>query len=386
MARADRHKKSKNKGRRKVIQILFSCALLTICLFLAYFLNIFPFHSDMLGYDRLNVLAVGTDSVETQGRADTILVLSVDPKTKDTILFSIPRDMRVLIPGKGVDKINHAFAYGGINLLEKTVEEFTGLNIQYYGVADFESFRYIIDALNGVDIYVEKDMHYTDNAGALKINLHRGQQVLDGEKALEYVRFRSDALGDLGRIQRQQKLINAIIEKILNIENMTKIPALINSITDYINTNINPNDIITLAKIMKDVDRSKIWVETIQGEPQYINGVSYLVPDATEVKNRIDNLLNNNFRGLKIEILNGSPIPGIANRIAQKLKEHGFNVINIDNADNFDYQKTVLIFYRKDGRLEESIAQIFKDVDIIHMGQPHGEIDMTIIAGKNLAY
>ena len=385
MSRAERHIRSRTK-RNRFIQIFFFGLFLTICLTLMYFLNVFPFQSGILGYDRLNILAVGTDSVEANGRADTILILSLDPKTKDAVLFSIPRDMRVLIPNKGLDKINHAFAYRGIDLLEKTVEEFTGLSIHYYGVIDFESFRYIIDALDGVNIFVEKEMHYIDKAGSLRINLNRGQQILDGEKALEYVRFRSDALGDLGRIQRQQKLINAVIDKVLNMESFAKIPTLINNLTDYINTNMHPNDIVTLARIMKNVDRSKIWVETIHGEPQYIDGISYLVPDVQEVKSRIQNLLNNKYRGLKVEVLNGSQIPGMANQVAQQLKKLGFDVANVDNADNFDYQKTVLIVYAKNVRLEEYITQAIGDVEIVRKEQPHNGIDMTIIVGKNIAY
>lgn len=385
MSRAERHIRSRTK-RNRFIQIFFFGLFLTICLTLMYFLNVFPFQSGILGYDRLNILAVGTDSVEANGRADTILILSLDPKTKDAVLFSIPRDMRVLIPNKGLDKINHAFAYRGIDLLEKTVEEFTGLSIHYYGVIDFESFRYIIDALDGVNIFVEKEMHYTDRAGSLRINLNRGQQILDGEKALEYVRFRSDALGDLGRIQRQQKLINAVIDKVLNMESFAKIPTLINNLTDYIDTNMHPNDIVTLARIMKNVDRSKIWVETIHGEPQYIDGISYLVPDVQEVKSRIQNLLNNKYRGLKVEVLNGSQIPGMANQVAQQLKKLGFDVANVDNADNFDYQKTVLIVYAKNVKLEEYITQAIGDVEIVRKEQPHNGIDMTIIVGKNIAY
>lgn len=385
MARSERHDRAKNR-RKKVIQILFLGLLLITCLTLMYFFNVFPFHSAILAYDRLNILAVGTDSVDTNGRADTILILSVAPKTKDTILFSIPRDMRVVIPDRGMDKINHAFAYGGIDLLERTVEEFMGIPIHYYGVVDFESFRYIIDALDGVNIFVEKDMHYIDRAGSLKINLYQGQQILNGEKALEYVRFRSDALGDLGRIQRQQKLINAVIDKVLNFESLTKIPALINNLGEYINTNINPNDLVSLARIMSDIDRNKIWVETIKGEPQYIGGVSFLVSDAQEVKKRVQNLLDNKYRGCKIEVLNGNRIPGIAHNVANKMKELGFNVVNIDNADHFDYQKTVLILYSNDARLEEYVTNFLKDIQIVHKEQPNNGIDMTIIVGKSMVY
>ncbi len=388
MGRAERYKAlhMKKRGKQRLIQVLFFVFLLILSFVLLYFFNIFPFISDILAHDRLNILAVGTDSVENKGRADTILILSVAPKTKDTILFSIPRDTRVLIPNRGMDKINHAFAYGGIDLLEKTVEEFMGIPIHYYGVVDFEGFRYIIDAIGGIDIYVEKDMYYVDRAGSLKINLQKGQQMLNGEKALEYVRFRSDALGDLGRIQRQQKLINAVIDKVLNLENITKIPVIINSLTDYIKTDMSPNEIITLARLMKDVDRTKIWIETIRGEPQYINGISYLIVDFTEVQKRVQGLIENRFRGLNIEVLNGNRIPGIAHRVANKMEELGFNVVNIDNADHFDYQKTVVIIYSKNVKLEDYITQFWNDVEIIRKEQVSAGIDMTIIVGKNMIY
>ncbi len=386
LARSDRHIAARKKGKKRTIQALFLIFLLIICFVFLYFFNIFPFHSDILAHERLNILAVGTDSSENQGRADTILILSVDPKTKDTVLFSIPRDIRVMIPGRGMDKINHAFAYGGIGLLEKTIEDFVGISINYYGIVDFEGFRYIIDALDGIDIYVEKNMYYVDRAGSLKINLHSGQQKLDGEKALEYVRFRADAMGDLGRIQRQHKLIDAVIEKLLNFESMTRIPIIIDSLTEYIKTNIKSNELISLAKLMKDVDRTKIWVETIKGEPQYINGVSYLVADDKEIKEHVQNIIENKYRGMNIEVLNGNRIPGIAHRVASRMEDLGFNVVNIDNADNFDYQKTVLIIYSKDERLEEYITQFLDDIEIIRKLQPNNGVDMTIIVGKNMVY
>jgi len=386
MSRAERQNKIQKKGRKKYLQIAIFVLLLFVSFAFLYFFNIFPFGSDILAYDRLNVLVVGTDSVESKGRADTIFLLSLSPKTKDTILFSIPRDTRVMIPGKGMDKINHAFAYGDIELLEETIEKFTGLPIHYYGVMDFEGFQTIIDALGGISINVEKDMHYIDQAGSLKINLHSGQQILDGKKALDYVRFRFDPLGDLGRIQRQQKLVNAVINKLMNLDSMIKIPNIVTSLTEYIKTNMSPNEIISLARLMKDIDRDKIWVETIQGEPQYIDRVSYLVVDAQEVEKRVQYLIENKHRGLNIEVLNGNQIPGMAHHVASKLNELGFNVVNVDNADRFDYQKTILIIYSKEIKLDAYIKQYFGEVEVIRRERPENEMDMTIIIGKNMLY
>ncbi len=386
MGRIDRRKSLRKGARKKTFQILLFIFLLILLFIFLYLFNIFPFHSDILAQERLNILAVGTDSTEAIGRADTILILSIDTKTKDTLLISIPRDIRVMIPNHGMDKINHAFAYGGIGLLEKTIEDFMGLAIHYYGVVDFEGFRYIIDALDGIEVYVEKDMYYIDRAGSLKIHLNSGQQVLNGEKALEYVRFRSDAMGDLGRIQRQQKLINAVIDKVLNIDSMAKIPSILSNLSDYVKTNMSPNELVSLARLMKDVDRAKIWTETIKGEPQYIGGISYLIPDEQDIKIHVRHLIENRFRGMNVEVLNGNRVPGIAHKVANKMNELGFNVVNIDNADHFDYQKTVLIVYSKNDRLEEYIKQYLNDIEIIRKIQPNNGIDMTIIIGKNMIY
>lgn len=385
MSRLERKNKIK-KEKKRYFQIVILILLLVVCLACLYLLNIFPFGSDILAYDRLNILAVGTDSVESNGRADTIFVLSFSPKTKDTILFSVPRDTRVMIPGKGMDKINHAFAYGGVDLLEETIENFLGLSIHHFGVIDFEGFKYIIDALGGIKINVEKDMYYVDRAGSLTINLHSGEQLLDGQKALDYVRFRYDQMGDLGRIKRQQNLVYAIIDKVMNFDSMSKIPNIIANLIEYINTNMKTNEIMSFIGIMKDIDRENIWVETIQGDPQYIDNISYLIVHEQEVKKRVKYLIENKNRGLNIEVLNGNKIPGIANHVARNMKKFGFNVINIDNADSFDYQKTVLIIYSKEVKIDECIKSFFNEVEIIRREQPDSEIDMTIIIGKNMVY
>lgn len=386
MRRIERQNQLKKKKNKKYFQLIFLVFLLAICIAFLYFFNLIPFGSDIFAHERLNILAVGTDSTESKGRSDTILVLSISPKTKDTILFSIPRDMRVMIPGKGMDKINHSFAYGGIELLEKTVENFMGLSIHYFGIIDFESFKYIIDALGGVNMNVEKDMYYVDQAGSLKINLRSGQQVLDGESALSYVRFRFDSLGDLGRIQRQQKLVNAVIDKVMNFNSLINIPSIVSSLAEYINTNMNVNEVISLLKLMKNIDRDKIWVETIYGEPKYIDGVSYLVPDEEDVIKKVQYLIENKNRGLKVEVLNGNKTPGIAHRVAKQLEEIGFNVVNIDNADCFDYQKTVLIIYSEGLKVDEYLNQILDDVEIIRKEDPNRDVDMTVIIGKNMLY
>ena len=250
------HKNKSKKiilGRKKKKRrlLLVSTLFLILFIFTLKYFNIFPFSSNLLTYKRINILIVGCDEIENHGRADTIAFLSISPKTKDALILSIPRDLRVEIPGREMDKINHAYAFGGKELLIKTVSQFLDLPIHFYAVADFNGFVEIINELGGVEIDVEKEMHYIDNAGGLNINLHPGKQLLDGERALQYIRFRHDKLGDLGRIKRQQQLALATIDKMMNLDTITKIPQILEDVKDYIETNIKVQDIITLSNLFK---------------------------------------------------------------------------------------------------------------------------------------
>ncbi|HZK40851.1 MAG TPA: LCP family protein, partial [Atribacterota bacterium] len=268
--RRNKRRGLKKKKDKKLILTMFSVLLLVALIFLLKYFGIFPFSSYIMSYNRVNILIVGCDEVENNGRADTIVFLSISPKTKDVLILSIPRDSRVEIPGREMDKINHAYAFGGEGLISKTVSSFLDLPIHFYAVADFNGFVNIIDELGGVEIDIEKEMHYVDKAGGLDINLSPGKQILDGEKSLQYIRFRYDKLGDLGRIKRQQKLALAVIKKMMNFDSITKIPQISEEMKEYIETNVKVQDTITLANLFKGINQEKFKVETVQGKPVYI--------------------------------------------------------------------------------------------------------------------
>jgi len=281
-----RRLKGKKNRRRLSPLIYFFLLLIILIVFLNYF-GIFPFSSNILSYNRINMLIVGCDEIENQGRADTIVLLSISPKTKNVLILSIPRDIRVEIPGRGMDKINHAYAFGGKGLISKTVSSFLDIPINFYVIVDFIKFVNIIDELGGVEINIEKEMHYIDKAGGLNINLYPGKQILDGEKALQYIRFRHDNLGDLGRIKRQQKLVEALINKMMNLDSVTKIPQILEGLKTYLETDIKVQDAVALANLFKGVSQDKFIIETVQGNPVYINGISYLEPDTIEVQKKL---------------------------------------------------------------------------------------------------
>lgn len=381
----------RNKGRglkkkkgKKVILIMFSILLLVVLIFLLKYFGIFPFSSDIMSYNRVNILIVGCDEIENYGRADTIVFLSISPKTKDVLILSIPRDTRVEIPGRGMDKINHAYAFGGEKLISKTVSSFLDVPIHFYAVADFNGFVNIIDELGGVDINVEKEMYYVDKAGGVEINLYPGKQVLDGEKSLQYIRFRNDKLGDLGRIKRQQKLALAVIKKMMNFDSITKIPQISEEIKRYIETNIKVQDAIALVNLFKGVNQEKFKLETVHGNPVYIEGVSYLEPNVEEVRKRVKSLIYGLNSGVEVEVLNGNAMSGIAHRIAKDLELQGFKVVNIGNADNFDYEKTKIIVYSKEVNLDNEFKKLFNDFEIVKEYRTQTNIDLVIILGKDM--
>lgn len=286
-----RRLKGKKNRRRLSPMIYFILLLIILIVFLNYF-GIFPFSSNiLLSYNRINILIVGCDEIENQGRADTIVLLSISPKTKNVLILSIPRDTRVEIPGRGMNKINHAYAFGGKELISKTVSSFLDIPINFYVIVDFIKFVNIIDELGGVEINIEKEMHYIDKAGGLNINLYPGKQILDGEKALQYIRFRHDNLGDLGRIKRQQKLVEALINKMMNLDSVKKIPLILEGLKTYLETDIKLQDAVALANLFKRVSQDKFIIETVQGNPVYLNGISYLEPDTIEVQKKVKSLI-----------------------------------------------------------------------------------------------
>jgi len=382
--RNSRKKRLLKKKNKKLVYIISYSLLIVILIFFLKYFGIFPFSSNLLSYNRINILLVGCDEDENNGRADTIVFFSIAPKTKDTLILSIPRDLRVEIPGRGMDKINHAYAFGGKDLLIKTVNLLLDLPVHFYAIVDFREFVGIINELGGVEINIEKEMHYVDKAGGVNINLYPGKQILNGEKALQYIRFRHDKLGDLGRIKRQQKLGLALFKKMINFNSVTKIPQILEELKGYVESNIEVQDVITLANLFRGVNEKKFKIETVQGNPVYIKGISYLEPNVAEIQKRVKSLIYGSNRGVKVEVLNGNAISGVAHNVAKKLELQGFEVIKIDNADNFDYKKTKIIIYSKKVVLNNEFKKLFKDFEIIKRYESQSQSDLTIILGSDM--
>ncbi|MDU4961910.1 MAG: LCP family protein [Sporomusaceae bacterium] len=247
--------------------------------------------------DRVNILLLGVDDPDpdTPGavarRSDTMIVASVNPKDGTASLLSIPRDTRVVIPGRqGLDKITHAYAYGGASLATQTVEQLLGVPISYYTAIDWRGFIQVIDILGGVDLYVEHDMRYADPYANLTIELNKGYQHLDGEKAGQYVRFRHDELGDIGRVQRQQRFLQALSDELLQVGTVLKIPSLVSTVNQYVTTDMNLFTMLKLANTMKTMRHGSLKTEMLPGSFAEIDGLSYWVPDQRETRRLVQRM------------------------------------------------------------------------------------------------
>jgi LCP family protein required for cell wall assembly len=234
------------------------------------------------------VLLLGTDARpgEEIARTDSIIVADIVSRAgilpahngkKQVALLSIPRDTRVNIPGHGMDKINAASFYDGPEKTAEVVSELIGIPVKYYVLTDWQGFEKIVDILGGVTINVEKRMrHYDSTDGpAYAINLYPGEQRLDGRKALQYVRYRSDALGDISRTQRQLNFLKALAHEIMQPSTVVKLPKLVPEINKSLKTNLSLLQMVKLAEVIMDFEQAEIVTQTLPGQFCNINGGSY---------------------------------------------------------------------------------------------------------------
>ncbi|PAB60861.1 LCP family protein [Anaeromicrobium sediminis] len=250
---------------------------------------------------KINILAVGVDAKNLKNsqkaRTDTMMLASIDTDTKEISVISIPRDSRVVIRGRSKkDKINHAHVYGGMELTKKAVKDLLGVPIDYYVKINYEGLGKVVDTLGGIEVDVPMNMKYYDPYAdpPLRINIKKGKQVLDGDKAMQFVRFRKGYKNqDLGRIQAQQMFINAIIKKVKSPSIIVKFPRLIKTFSSYVDTDMPLSTMTYLAIMAKDFDLGSIQMTTIPGDVKTINGVSYFIPDLDGVKELVNRLVYN---------------------------------------------------------------------------------------------
>ncbi len=243
--------------------------------------------------NRVSFLLVGADQRPDQIKfnTDSLILASVDQTTKQTSLLSIPRDTRVALSGHGYLKINEVAALTDLPTLQKNVEQLTGEKLAGYVQTNFAGFKKIIDTLGGITVDVEKNMYYEtgDSVDGI-INLHKGVQRLNGTQALQYARFRHDALADISRTARQQVVLKAVAKEMFKLSTLPKLPFLVPQLMEAVNTNLSAKDILALAKVAVGFDSANVMSQTLPGAFQDIDGVSYWKVDPVEAKKVLSNL------------------------------------------------------------------------------------------------
>ncbi|MDN4523884.1 LCP family protein [Fictibacillus fluitans] len=237
--------------------------------------------------DPLSILILGVDERQgDRGRSDTLILVTVNPKTNKMVMTSIPRDTRTEMVGKGTeDKINHAYAFGGEKMAIKTVENFLDVPVDYYVKVNMESFQGLVDALGGVTVNNQRLAFKYDG-----FNFPKGELKLSGKEALAYTRMRKeDPQGDFGRNERQRQVISAIVNEGAQVSSVTKMGDILNVIGSNVKTNMTFDEMKDIQSKYKGA-RNNVESVEVKGNGQMINGIYYLiVPD--EERTRIHTML-----------------------------------------------------------------------------------------------
>ncbi|MDA1038124.1 MAG: LCP family protein [bacterium] len=355
--------------------------------------------------DRINFLLLGIGGAGHDGPelTDTIIFSSIRPSTREIGMMSIPRDLTVPIKGYGWRKINHVNAYGeqeewghGPELAAETIGEVLEQPVHYWAKVDFSGFEQLIDAIGGIDVYVDRtftDPTYPLDDGegnTTSLEFEEGWQNMDGELALKFVRSRhgnNSEGSDFARARRQQKVLLAVKKKVLSagtLLNPARISRIIDTLRGNIQTNISTWEMIRLANLgdIFDTDSiSNIVLDTRPDGPLYettANGAYVILPknnDWTPIQHLAENIfsaeedlnqpLESQPRYVRVEIQNATGIVGLATQTAQILQSQGYEVVQVGNSATREESRTTIYdLSNGDNRAELLALQDFLSADV----------------------
>lgn len=358
-----------------------------------------------------NVAVFGVD--KDGYRTDVIFVVNFNSETNKVKVLSVPRDTKVTWSeeqrqslrdlGKrtvSVSKINEMTTYGGIDNIKaftiNELERMLGITIDNYVIVNINAFNEIVDAIGGVDLYVPQDMKHTDYAGDLFIDLKEGQQHLDGDKAEQFVRFRSYPNGDVDRVAAQQIFLKAFADKVLSPSIITKIPKMTSIIFNSLTTDISLTEIPQYYKYVNNFNGENISFHILPGEGRYEGRASYFFPDLDELDAVVQEVFFDTVpageevlpeeaesvvdQTVSIAVLNGSGITGAAGRTRDQIIEQGYTVSEVGNYTSHDVENTMIIA-KDEAKAKQFLtyypnAQITQDATIA--------TDIQIVIGKDI--
>ncbi|NEP61749.1 MAG: LCP family protein [Symploca sp. SIO2G7] len=275
-----------------------------------------------------------------EGLSDTMLLVRFDPEQEKLAVLSIPRDTRAYVEGHGITKINAANYHGGPALTAKAVSELlNGVGVDRYIRVNVQGIEKLVDALGGVTVYVPKDLKYKDDTQHLYIDLKEGRQHLNGEQAVQFLRFRHDEYGDVGRIQRQQTLMRALIEQTLSPATVGRLPKILSVIQSHIDTNLSVEELVALMGFGSQTERSNVQMLLLPGD---FNGtgqqeVSYWLPSRRRIKQIMAKHFDLGYDEseeadptlLRIAIQNSTDDSEAVQTLVSKLREEGYRNVYV---------------------------------------------------------
>lgn len=358
-----------------------------------------------------NVAVFGVD--KDGYRTDVIFVVNFNSVTNKVKVLSLPRDTKVSWSeeqkqslrdlGKrtvSVSKINEMTAYGGIeNIRDFTInqiERMLGIKVDNYVIVNIDAFNQIVDAIDGVDLYVPQNMKHTDYSGDLFIDLKEGYQHLDGDKAEQFVRFRSYKNGDVDRIAAQQTFLKAFADKVLSPSIITKVPKLVGIIFNSIKTDASLTELSGYYQYVSNFSGDNLSFFTLPGEGRYEGGASYFFPYEDEIDEVVQEVFFDTVpagqeevetkeeeavidKAVSIAVLNGSGIQGAAGSNRDKLVEDGYTVEEVGNYTSTDVEKTMIL--TKDKAKAQQFLTYYKDAQIIEDTSIPTDIQIVIGTG-----
>lgn len=363
-----------------------------------------PASTDSASNGSVNILLLGTDignarQASNQGakRTDTIMVINYNPQNKSAHIVSIPRDTLININGKNM-KINSAYEIGGYSKIKSEVENLLNTNINYIVKIDYNAFREIVDAIGGVEMKIERNMIYDDEGQNLHINFKAGETVdLDGKKAEEFFRWRKNndgsgfANGDLDRIENQHKFISKVIDKCTSPLMIFRMPKIMSAVGDNVETNMSSFEVLSYGLKFMNMKKENVKMETLAGTPKTINGQSFLVFDKNANKDILSaftssasskNMFSDTSKDdIRIKILNGTKINGLAAKAMKELNNSGYTKIDTGNTELSD--KSIIL-----SNDDDKLKTIKQDLNIDNTGKKdnrteYNDYDVIIILGKD---
>lgn len=276
------------------------------------------------------------------GLSDTMLLLRFNPHTDQLVVLSLPRDTRTWVAGR-MTKLNEANRDGGPGMAARSVSDLLGgVGIDRYVRINVQGVEKLVDALGGVTVNVPKDMKYQDDSQHLYINLKAGEQHLDGDQALQFLRFRYDEKGDIGRIQRQQMMMRAIVEQTLNPATIARVPKILSVIQSHVDTNLSVEELLALLGFASQTNPTNVQMLMLPGDFSTAGEfeLSYWLPDLQEIDSMVSEYFSYGTRQvsasedpayLRIAIQNSTGDPMAVSTLMDTLYENGYQNVYVDS-------------------------------------------------------